>query len=61
MWLVGWSNPHGRIESLSNLPVTVTILPDSVLQKFWLIKEAVTVAESSGRVHQCEKYRILFQ
>jgi hypothetical protein len=62
MWFVGgWSNPHGRIESPSNLLVTVTFLPASVLQKFWLVKKAVMVAENCGPVHQCEKYRILVQ
>jgi hypothetical protein len=61
MWFVdGWSNPHARTESPSDLLVTVTILPASVLQKFWLIK-VVMVAESCSNVHQCKKYRILVQ
>jgi hypothetical protein len=62
MWfVVGWSNPHGRIESPSNLLVTVSILPAYVLQKFWPNKKAIMVAGSCGPAHQCEKYRILVQ
>jgi hypothetical protein len=47
-------------ESPENLPLALAVLPESDIQKFQFIRQAVLVTKISGPEHQYGKYRMLF-
>jgi hypothetical protein len=56
---VGFSGGSGSprwIEGPSDLPVTIAILLESVLQKFKFIMKTFVITQGSGPVYQCGKH-----
>jgi hypothetical protein len=56
--LRGWSDSFRRIESLSDLPVTVAIPLESVLEKLQLIMKTFVITQGSGPMYQRRKHSL---